>query len=70
MAFRPLIELREHRENQNPRISQREMAEVLGVTRVTVARWEMGLRRPDRKFIPELSRITGRSPAELLGVDA
>jgi transcriptional regulator with XRE-family HTH domain len=70
MAFRPLIELREYRENQNPRISQREMAEVLGVTRVTVARWEMGLRRPDREFIPELSRITGRSPAELLGVDA
>lgn len=68
MSIRPLIELREYRASQTPPLSQLEMARLLGVTRVTVARWEVGLRRPDREFVPELSRMTGVPAAELMGV--
>jgi transcriptional regulator with XRE-family HTH domain len=68
MAIRPLTKLRNYRENQTPRISQRELAAALGVTRVTVARWEMGVRRPDRELVPEIAKLTGIPAAELLGV--
>jgi transcriptional regulator with XRE-family HTH domain len=68
MDNRPLLELRRFRETQKPPISQRELAEDLGVTRVTVARWEMGLRAPDRKLLPAITKRTGLTATELLGL--
>jgi transcriptional regulator with XRE-family HTH domain len=68
MAIKPLTELRDYRANQKPPISQRELAEALGVTRVTVARWEMGVRRPDRGLVPEIAKLTGIPAAELWGI--
>lgn len=68
MTTRPLTELREYRAKQIPRLSQRELAEMLGVSRVTVARWEAGARRPDRDFVPQLAALTGVSAADLMGV--
>lgn len=70
MTIRPLIELREYRTSQKPPLSQRQMALILGVSRVTVARWEAGARRPDREYVPELSKLTGVEPAELMGVSS
>lgn len=68
MNIRPLTELREYRDRQEPPLSRLELARRFGVSRVTVARWEMGLRRPDREYIPELSKMTGVPAAELMGV--
>lgn len=44
-------------------LTQREVAEVLGVTRVTVARWEGGVRMPRGRHLDDyvdlLERLTG-----------
>lgn len=68
MAKRPLPELKQYRAAHNPPLSQGDLASKLGVSRVTVARWEAGDRRPDIRFVTAVSRMTGIDPAELMGV--
>lgn len=40
-------------------LTQRELAELVGVERETVARWEMGIRTPSLAKAAKLSEITG-----------
>lgn len=63
---RPLVELREYREGQTPRLSQQGLAEKLGVTSAAVSRWESGARFPERRYLPKISKLTGVSLMELL----
>ncbi len=66
--IRPLPELRGYRERQHPPLSQRELADKLGVTRATVCRWEAGKRRPDDQHIPTVAKMTGIPILELMGM--
>jgi transcriptional regulator with XRE-family HTH domain len=69
MNIRPLRELAEYRERQDPPLSQEAFARQMGITKATVSRWEAGKRRPDRKYVPMLAEITGVTPLELTGLD-
>ena len=51
--------LKSFRQNQVPHLSQAELATILGVGRVTVNRWETGLRQVGIQFLPEITRKTG-----------
>lgn len=64
--IKPLRELTDWRKANE--ISRKELANKLGVTETTVWRWEMGERAPARRYLPRMSRLTGISPAALLGV--
>ena len=57
--------LRAYREKQEPPLTQDQLAELLGVSKPTVSRWETGERRVDIDLIPKISEVTGISPAEL-----
>jgi transcriptional regulator with XRE-family HTH domain len=46
-------------------ISQYELGLELGVTNITVSRWETGLRKIDASLLPKVARITGINPARL-----
>jgi transcriptional regulator with XRE-family HTH domain len=51
--------LRLYRENHTPKLSQEGLAERLGVARLTVLRWESGMRKIDRALVSEVSKKTG-----------
>lgn len=53
------------RETQSPPWSQSRMAGVLGVSRVTVWRWERGDRFPERDLWPKIRDLTGLSIDDL-----
>ena len=40
-------------------LSQRQLAEIVGTCRETVARWETGARKIDVKLVPVVCRATG-----------
>lgn len=48
-------------------MTQRELAERLGITDKTVSRWESGVQIPDAEMVPSLARIFGVSIGELYG---
>ena len=62
IAFHPL---RIFRKNHNPPLSQQDLASLLGVDRVTVARWEIQRRFPERKFWKAIEDVTGISISTL-----
>ena len=57
--------LKKHRIERG--LSQRELADLLRVTRSTVARWENGSRMPDAMMISQLSQCLGIDVNTLLG---
>lgn len=57
--------LKKHRIERG--LSQRELADLLSVTRSTVARWENGSRMPDAVMISRLSQYLEVSVSTLLG---
>lgn len=57
--------LRQYRLKQEPRLSQGQLADLLGVTRTTVARWETGARKVDDDLVPFVAEKTGIPRAEL-----
>lgn len=57
--------LKAFREKQNPPLSQGELADLLGVARETVTRWESGTRKITEQKLPAVSEKTGISPREL-----
>ncbi len=62
-TFRPNRLLREQRLEQH--WSQRELADKLGTTEVTVKRWERGSQQPSAYYRLHLCRVFGKSAAEL-----
>jgi transcriptional regulator with XRE-family HTH domain len=57
--------LKTYRSQQEPRLSQEQLAARLGVTRTTVARWETRAQNIDDDLLPLVSEKTGISKAEL-----
>lgn len=57
--------LKAYREKQDPRLSQGELADLLGVARETVTRWESGARKIDEQKLPVVSEKTGIPKREL-----
>jgi transcriptional regulator with XRE-family HTH domain len=45
--------------------SQYELGLRLGVTNITISRWETGLRKIDASLVPRVSKITGIPPKSL-----
>ena len=57
--------LRTFRERHDPPLSQDDLAALLGVSRVTVTRWEAGSRKLDEELLPRVAEATGIAPADL-----
>lgn len=70
MARRPLPELAEYRERQNPPLTRSALADKIGVSRATISRWESGKRSVDKPFVPVVSELTGVPVLELMGMAA
>lgn len=47
------------------RLSQRQLAALVGVDRVSVARWENGMRRVNWNDLRKLCKLTGLPPSAL-----
>lgn len=57
--------LKVYRGAQIPPLSQERLADLLGVARTTVARWETGVRRVDQEMLSKIAEATGIAPADL-----
>lgn len=57
--------LKDFRDKQVPRLTQKQLAVLLGVTRTTIARWETGAHKLDEDLVPKVSEKTGIAPEEL-----
>lgn len=58
--------IRKYREDR--KISQKQLAELIGVSNSRVSNWEQGINRPDADILAELCRALQVSPSELLDV--
>lgn len=63
MAKAPLKLLRKFRKQHG--FTQKEMAEKLGINRVTYTKIELGYREPDLEFIRAFERVFGIGPTRL-----
>jgi transcriptional regulator with XRE-family HTH domain len=57
--------LRAFRENQHPPLTQEQLAELLGVRKATVSRWETGTRKLDQSKLSDVAEKTGIPAREL-----
>jgi transcriptional regulator with XRE-family HTH domain len=55
----PIRDLKTFRKTHKPPLSQKQLAAMIGCSRVAVTRWESGVRKPDEEFIPIISAVTG-----------
>ncbi len=60
----PLHPLRQYREENN--LSQEALGVKLGVTGMTIYRWETGDRLPQRGNWPRITKKTGLDPADFM----
>jgi transcriptional regulator with XRE-family HTH domain len=67
MKARKLPELVAYRKRAN--LTRTDFARALGVSRVTVWRWEEGRQFPDDRYVPKLADMLGMSEPELLGYE-
>lgn len=58
--------IRKYREELG--ISQKQLAERIGVSNGRVSNWEQGINRPDADMLAELCRALKVSPSSLLGI--
>ncbi len=57
--------LKAFRDSHDPPLTQEQLAERLGVSKVSVSRWETGERKPEPELLPAISAETGVSAAQL-----
>lgn len=57
--------LRAYRERQDPPLTQDALAELLGVSKAAVSRWESGIRKPDETACRVIREKTGISVRKL-----
>lgn len=58
--------IRKYREER--KLSQKELADLIGVSNSRISNWEKGINRPDADIIADLCRALNVSPGELLDV--
>ena len=58
--------IRKYRELRG--MSQKELAEKIGISNSRVSNWEQGINRQDADILAELCRVLSVSPSELLDV--
>lgn len=58
--------IRKYREENG--LSQKQLAEALGISNSRVSNWEQGTNRPDADMLSEICRALQVSPSLLLGV--
>ena len=49
-------------------MSQKELAEKLGITNSRVSNWEQGINRPDVDILAKICKVLDISPSELLNI--
>lgn len=57
--------LKTFREQQEPHLSRRKLAVLLGVSTTSISRWEAGKRKPGKDVLPQIAEKTGIAPAVL-----
>jgi transcriptional regulator with XRE-family HTH domain len=57
--------LKAYRERQVPPLTQDQLADLLGVSKAVVSRWEAGERQPGKEIIPIITEKTGIPAREL-----
>jgi transcriptional regulator with XRE-family HTH domain len=57
--------LKRYRDQQSPKLTQGQLAGMLGVSKGSVSRWEAGERKIDVDLLPKVAATTGISTAEL-----
>ena len=60
------MRIRKYREMSG--LSQKELANIIGVSNSRISNWEQGINRPDADILAELCRALNVSPSELLDV--
>lgn len=66
MKYEIGIRIRKYREELG--LSQKQLAEKIGVSNGRVSNWEQGLNRPDADMLTELCYALQVSPSSLLGI--
>ncbi len=57
--------LRAYRERQAPPLSQTQLADLLGVNKGMLSRWEAGQRQPGKDILPRITKKTGIPASKL-----
>ncbi len=58
--------IRKYRDDRG--LSQKELADMIGVSNSRVSNWEQGINRPDADILANICRALNVSPSELLDV--
>ncbi len=66
MKYEIGMRIRKYREMSG--LSQKELANIIGVSNSRISNWEQGINRPDADILAELCRALNVSPSELLDV--
>lgn len=60
-----ITQLKTYRNSKEPKLSQAGLAKELGVSRLTVTRWESGARKINPSLVAEITKKTGIPAKEL-----
>jgi len=66
MRYEIGIRIRKYRELRE--LSQKELADLIGVSNSRVSNWEQGINRPNADIISDLCKALDVSPSELLDI--
>lgn len=66
MKYEIGIRIRKYRELRG--LSQKELADLIGVSNSRISNWEQGINRPNADIISDLCRALDVSPSELLDI--
>ncbi len=58
--------IKKHRENKH--LTQKQLADMIGISSNRISNWEQGLNRPDADIIADICRALDVSPSVLLDV--